>query len=284
MRAAEELLRGSVDYAGLFPPAGLDLDVTVQNYAAYRAGRDAWALGRFVLPAAKLAEFADRWPQYVAGWPISLLLGSDYDTEMRLAIDVGLPLDLVECRPRRLEDIAEVRRRMPADALLFVESPQGCALRDMIAAVASANACAKIRTGGVVVEAIPSSSSVATFLVTCARHGVRLKATAGLHHALLGEQRLTYEPKSETARTHGFVNFFVAASAAHEGASEAETQEILDDDEPGNFNANDDGLQWRARRFSSEKVREMRDSLAISFGSCSFEEPMQEMRAMGWIE
>ena len=284
MRTVEMLLHGAIDYAGLFPPAGLDLETTVQNYAIYRAGRDEWALGRLVLPAAKLAEFADRWPHYVADWPISLLLGIDYDMEMRLAVDVGLRLDVVECRPARIEDIVEIRRRMPRDGLLFVESPQGYALDDIISAVANAGACAKIRTGGVLAEAIPASSAIVAFLVTCARHGVRLKATAGLHHAIRGEYRLTYEQRSATARMHGFVNFFIAATAAFEGASETEIREILDDDEPGNFNANNDGLRWRARSFSSEAIREMREGLAISFGSCSFEEPMEEMRAMGWIE
>ncbi len=284
MGAAEALLHGAIDYAGLFPPAGLDLEATVRNYAAYREGRDAWALGRLVLPATKLAEFADRWPQYVAEWSISLLLGNDYDTEMRLAVDVGLRLDVVECRPARLEDIAEIRRRMPSDAWLFVESPQGCGLQELMTAVSDTKACAKVRTGGVVAEAIPASSAVAAFLVGCAQRDVRLKATAGLHHAIRGEQRLTYEPQSATARMHGFVNFFVAATAAHEGAGEAEIAEILDDGMRGNFRASGDRLQWRRRTFSSEAIRETRDRFAISFGSCSFEEPMEEMRAMGWIE
>ncbi|HXS13823.1 MAG TPA: hypothetical protein VN734_14050 [Acidobacteriaceae bacterium] len=284
MTAVQALLHGAIDYAGLFPPAGLDLETTVRNYAQYRAGRDRGALGRLVMPAGKLAEFAGRWPQYVVEWPISLLPGSDYDTEMRLAVDVGLRLDVVECRPARLQDIAEIRRRMPSGGLLFAESPQGCALQDLITAAAGAGACAKVRTGGVVAEAIPSSSTVAAFLVACAQHDVRLKATAGLHHALRGERRLTYEPRSATAPMHGFVNFFIAAMAAYEGANEPVIAEILNDGERRSFDSNADGLQWRGRIFSSEVVKEVRDRFAISFGSCSFEEPMQEMRAMGWIE
>src|SRR6185437_16242554 len=150
MRAVEALIRGAIDYAGLFPPAGLDLEATVRNYAAYRARCDAWALGRLVLPAAKLAEFAARWPQHIAEWPISLLLGADYDMEMRLAVDVGIQLDVVECRPAQLEDILEILRRMPKGGSLFVEAPPGCSLQELIAAIADAGACAKIRTGGVV--------------------------------------------------------------------------------------------------------------------------------------
>lgn len=284
MRAVEALLHGAIDYAGLFPPAGLDLEATVRNYEAYREGCDAWALGQLVMPATKLAEFADRWPNYVAEWPISLLLGTDYDTEMRFAVDVGLGLDIVECRPERLTNIPEIRRRMPSDGLLFVESPQGCALQEMIAAVADAGVCTKVRTGGVVAEAILASSAVAEFLVTCARHEVRLKATAGLHHAIRGVQRLTYEPQSAMASMHGFVNFFVAATAAFEGAKEPEVEEILNDGERGNFSADTDGLQWRGSSFPLKSIQEMRERFAISFGSCSFEEPLEDARAMGWIE
>ena len=43
MSAIRALLTGSIDYAGLFPPAGLDMASAVENYARYRAGPDAWA-------------------------------------------------------------------------------------------------------------------------------------------------------------------------------------------------------------------------------------------------
>lgn len=283
MTAVEAMLREAIDYAGLFPPAALDLEATVRNYAAYRGGADAWALGRLVLPVVRLAEFADRWPQYIAEWPISLLLGSDFDTETRLAIDAGLSLDVVECKPAKLKDIAEIRRRMPSDGLLFVEAPHDCALQDVIAAAADEGACAKLRTGGVVAGAIPTTSAVAEFLVACARRKLRLKATAGLHHAIRGEQRLTYEPQSPAACMHGFVNFFLAAARAFEGANEAEVAEILGDVDRRNFSAIADRIQWRERSVSREQIHRMRDSFAVSFGSCSFEEPMEEMRSMGWI-
>ncbi|MDF2772824.1 MAG: hypothetical protein K0S86_2319, partial [Geminicoccaceae bacterium] len=52
------LLRDAVDYAGLFPPAQLDMPGAVAEYAAYLASADAWALGRFVVPAARLDEMA----------------------------------------------------------------------------------------------------------------------------------------------------------------------------------------------------------------------------------
>lgn len=283
MSAVKALLARAIDYAGLFPLAALDLETTVRNYAHYRSGRDAWALGRLVLPAGKIAEFADRWPQYVE-WPITLLLGSDFDMEMRLAVDVGLRLDAVECRPAKLKDIAEIRRRMPRDGELFVESPSGCAPQEVIAAAADARASAKLRMGGVVAEAIPSSNAVAAWLTMCASKRVRLKATAGLHHAIRGEQRLTYESQSATAHMHGFVNLFLAATAAYHDDDDAAVSEILSDEDHRNFDASESALLWRGRRFSTEEIREMRRDFLAGFGSCSFGEPMQELRSMGWIK
>ncbi|HEX5282599.1 MAG TPA: hypothetical protein VFW30_00635 [Bryocella sp.] len=283
MMALQALLSRAIDYAGLFPPAGLDLETTVRNYADYRTGRDAWALGRLVLPAGKVAEFADRWPKYVE-WPISLLLGSDYDTEMRLAIDAGLRLDAVECRPSRLEDIAEIGRRMPSEGELFVEAPNGYAPQEIIAAAASTGACAKIRMGGLVAEAIPPSNVVAAFLTACVRGGVRMKATAGLHHAIRGEEKLTYEPESAIGCMHGFLNVFSAAMAAYEGADEGLVSEILSDENRSNFDAGESELRWRERSFSTEEIQQMREGFLAGFGSCSFEEPIDELRSMGWIE
>lgn len=283
MRGVEALLSGAIDYAGLFPPASLDFERTVGNYAAYRAGGDAWALGRLVLPGSKLAEFADRWPDYVAEWPISLLLGSDFDAELRLAVDAGLKLDCVECRPATLEQIPEIRRRLPSSAFMFVEGSPQIGADDLLAAIADAGACAKLRTGGVTADAIPAARAVARFLMACANAGVRMKATAGLHHAVRREYRLTYEADSARACMHGFVNFFVAAALAGGGGSEAEVEEILADREAASFRASADQILWRDRVFSADAIQRAREGLALSFGSCSFEEPIEEMRSMGWV-
>ena len=50
------LLDGIIDYAGLFPPARLDLKTAIDSFAAYRSGPNAWMLARFVCPTARMAE------------------------------------------------------------------------------------------------------------------------------------------------------------------------------------------------------------------------------------
>src|SRR5215217_4622664 len=80
MLAIQTLLRSSIDYAGLFPPAGLDMQTAVDNYALYRASPDAWALARFILPAGRLSEFevaAARHLSSAQSWRLSALAGPD---------------------------------------------------------------------------------------------------------------------------------------------------------------------------------------------------------------
>jgi hypothetical protein len=43
------LLEHSIDYAGMFPPCGLDLEPALSNQAQYVRSDDVWLLGAFVL-------------------------------------------------------------------------------------------------------------------------------------------------------------------------------------------------------------------------------------------
>lgn len=284
MNVARALLRDCIDYAGLFPPAGLKLAATVRKYAAYRESSDAWALGRLVLPVKDLTEVVQRWPEFASDWPISLLLGADYGAEIREATGLGVRLEMVECRPARIEHISEIRRRLPSESRLFIEAPLGVELDDVLRAVACAGACAKIRTGGITAEAIPTTRDVAAFLVSCARNGLMFKATAGLHHAVRGVFMLTNEESAPRAPMHGYVNFLVAAALACEGKEESEVSAALADENRAAFRAVEDVLCWRGHEWTTTQLTELRQSFAVSFGSCSFEEPLEEMRVMGWLD
>src|SRR6266568_7065121 len=83
MATLRSFLSGIIDYAGLFPPAGLDMQTAVNNYAEYRAGEDRELLGRFVVPASRLAEFADASRGFLergdgsVPWCLSVLVDGD---------------------------------------------------------------------------------------------------------------------------------------------------------------------------------------------------------------
>jgi hypothetical protein len=63
------LLANLIDYAGLYPPAGLPLPEVLENYEAYLASAESWMLNRLVLPAAKLPEVRLR-----DNWRVTLLV------------------------------------------------------------------------------------------------------------------------------------------------------------------------------------------------------------------
>lgn len=157
-------------------------------------------------------------------------------------------------------------------------------LRGAIAALAGADAGAKIRTGGVVPGAIPTSRAVAEFLVACAQADVPFKATAGLHHAIRAEHPLTYEPGCPRAMMHGFLNVFIAAAMAKEYRLDvAAVVKVLDETDPLRFDIAEDAIVWGPGRVDIESIENMRDLFGLSFGSCSFEEPVNELRSLGVI-
>ena len=282
------LLGGLVDYAGLFPPASLSMAETVRNYAEYWRGPHAWILGRLVVPAARLPEFeteferlsGDERANRLGPWRLSALVGGDVDADLEIVkrLSSGLRgrvvVDSFEWKMGEPSDVAarvaamrgavgaDVRRGQPAD--VFVETPLGPGLRERLEVVRAAQAFAKIRTGGVVPEAIPSADDVAEFIATCAKLLLPFKATAGLHHPLRGSYPLTYEPDAPRAVLHGFLNVWNAASMALLGASVEGVRGALESEPPRDAEP-------------SAKLREF----ALSFGSCSFTEPVEGLLELG---
>jgi hypothetical protein len=127
------------------------------------------------------------------------------------------------------------------------------------------NGFAKIRT------AIPSSEALAEFICAAAARRVPFKATARLHHPI----------RSQTM--HGFLNVFVAATFAWQGMDRPTLVKLLNETDPKAFEFQNDELRWRDWRASTAQVQQARREFAHSFGSCSFEEPVTELRALGLL-
>ena len=115
--ALRALLSGAIDYAGLFPPAALDMASAVRNYEAYRRRPDAWALGRFVVPAARLGEFialrADSSGRGTSEdvWNVSAILGNHPESDL-----LGIRSTNQRLAGRAVIDSIEVRASAAADA------------------------------------------------------------------------------------------------------------------------------------------------------------------------
>jgi hypothetical protein len=275
MTTTEALLAGCIDYAGLFPPAHLDLETTVENYRSYRAGSQAWALGRLILPANKVATFAETWPSFASEWPISLLMSPDVVTDWHSAFDRGLCCDVFECMPMPVQEIAAVRRLLPAATTVYFEVPTGSDPEPAIEAIAAAGSRAKLRTGGTTPDAFPSVLELVRFLSCCVKHRVAFKATAGLHHPLRGVHALTYEAQSDSILMHGYVNFILASILLQQGGEIAEASALLDDTSAENFRFAHEQISWLHRDFTRQQIIQGRVDLMVSFGSCSFTEPLE---------
>ncbi len=289
--ALTALLDGAIDYAGLFPPAALSLEISAQNYSAYRSGTNSGMLGRFLLPASRLTELAGLLAGTVEStppWRISALVGNDLEFDMEQIAKFNQnanqhgSVDTIELAPRYGDRIEELAPKLPRAATVYFELSLD-APGDQFHALARTRARAKIRTGGIKPEAIPTPLDLATFVLNCANAGVPFKATAGLHHPLRGSWPLTYEPNAPRAEMHGFLNLLLASAFAMNGAPVAQLSEILSETEASSFLFTDAEARWKTKSIPVSALRNARRRSFISFGSCSFEEPVQYLTSLGWL-
>jgi hypothetical protein len=298
MNAIHTLLRQSIDYAGLFPPAGLGMSAAVANYRRYRAGAEAWALGRFIVPATRLAEFeeaaGDGSSERARGqpWQLSALVGSDLAGDLDQIAGFqrrhggtapSMTVDTIEMKADAMGAIEETIRKMPGRLQVYFELPVDRDPTDLLATVARVGARAKVRTGGVTPQAFPATRSLGRFIHACVRAKVPFKATAGLHHALRAEYPLTYEDDSGTSVMFGFLNLFLATALARNGTGKRDTYSILEESSPTAFRVDEGEISWRDQRFDRRALGHSRESI-VSFGSCSFTEPIAELQTLHWLE
>jgi hypothetical protein len=293
MPALRALLAGLVDYAGLYPPASLDMERAVAEYATHRAGEHAWMLGRFVAPAAALPAFVHAVHALPAGGdarlplPVSAVLGQDTAADLAAVHDAAvahgaiLHVDSIEARVSSPHELVAMATSRPPGTLLFAEVPTGAAREPMLDAVAQQGVHAKIRTGGVTAEGFPPPSDIVAFMRGCIGRGVAFKATAGLHHPLHGSYRLTYEAGAASHPMYGYLNVFLTAALLRAGGSDDEAMALLCESDGTALGSAGGVLTWRDHRFSESMLRDARHSVALSFGSCSFREPVDELTQLG---
>lgn len=312
------MLSGVVDYAGLFPPAQLPLDQSIRNYASYRAGPDAWILGRFICPASRLNELSPYVDElFRDGPPLTISALGRGGKDSAVFLD-GLRQDLSDISQfcsrhggRAFVDVIEMR--LPLEAFghsemvaiarfletagqpgmtpFFEPPPMGQDWRKSLVqelAFVGRNPIVprhvvrhggfKLRSGGLDAQAFPTTEQVSAVIFAAWAMNVALKFTAGLHHPIR-----RFDGGVNT-KMHGFLNVFVAGvltSACQ--INEAAIQQILDDEDSGSFAFDATGLRWRDHRATVAEIEAARRERVISFGSCSFDEPREDLRALGLL-
>jgi hypothetical protein len=308
MLALRTLLAHIVDYAGLFPPAGLAMAPAVRRHAAYRAADARWMLGRFVVPVARLEEFEAASaallpvnaepPEAPEPWTLSALVGADAVADLRAVVAFNARhapgveggralIDTLEAKAATPNDVARLadalaRAGLADAASLYVELPWGAEAAPYAQVAAARGVRLKLRTGGVTPDAFPPPAAVLDFLLACAAHDVAGKCTAGLHHPLRAERALTYEPDCARGTMFGFVNLFLAAALLHAGHAPADVAPLLEERDAATIAFDENGAEWRGLRTHVADIAATRARRLVAFGSCSFEEPMHDLQSLGW--
>lgn len=308
-RSIRTLMTDLIDYAGLFPPARLTMPAAVEEYARHRRGEHEWMLGRFICPVSRLEEFGAHAAALMPGtfatsgyrehaevaspWGIAAIVDGALDDDLDRVYrfnrrhskeDHGLArIDVLEIKAPEPSFIDEALDVIPEDVFPFFEFPPPEKLpegdcRGFVAALAGNNSGAKLRMGGLTPDTFPTCEYVAKFLRACVDADVPFKATAGLHHPV---RHFSHAVKSEM---HGFFNLFITAGLMESARlDERQAVEALRDQEGGHFLFNDDTVGWKEHRITVAQLAKSREAFALSYGSCSFDEPIQDLKEMGLL-
>jgi hypothetical protein len=225
------LLRGLVDDAAVFPPRSLPMERAVTEHLAHLASPYSRLVGRFLVPASRLAEL-----QATLASGEHLRVGVVMDTgaagvaeavagvceDRRLVLSaVEVPLspeaDQAAAAHWALKELA----RLPDGVSAFVELPRVYGWRDALSLVAARRRGAKLRTGGATAGAFPTELELAIFIHACVEEGVPFKLTAGLHRAV------RYVDEATGFEHHGFLNALVATCHAVLGRSVSRLAEVI---------------------------------------------------------
>lgn len=284
-----------VDYAGLFPPAKLSLPAAREEYLTARAGPHAWMLGRFIVPAADLAEPGEDFDA-----PFSAIVDPGADALNELAAIRGIVTRVEVLEIPIAQNISPFRDRLSRDEVLdlfgaleadlavaglrdlpaYVEIPRAHGwygeLNEMMSALSRIGLRAKLRCGGLTAQAFPSVEEVAGFIAAANVAGVAFKATAGLHHPVRHRDATT------GFEMHGFLNLLAAAALAGRLPS-SRLCDVVAEEDPAAFGFDDAAFSWREERVSLAELQQTRAAGFVSYGSCSFAEPVDDLTALGML-
>ena len=315
-------MSGIIDYAGLFPPAELSLDTSIQKYSKYRKDDDAWILSRYIIPASRLSELNPyKETIFRDGKPFAFsVLGKGTETvsEYREHLEVlakQVEQFHAEHADRVTTDILEIK--IPREAVFandadllakvysetvdrldesedlpnqvffegFFEENWKKEIGLVLETLQNFNqnfdgrtvqeAGFKLRCGGVEAHMFPSVEEVVFALNKARKHNVAMKCTAGLHHPI------RHYADSVQTKMHGFLNVFGGAmlSYAH-NLTEEELAKIIREEDPEQFSFTEEGFHWKDLTVPTEEISELRDVALVSFGSCSFDEPREDLRKL----
>ena len=296
------------------------LKEAIKNYATYRDQSENWMLSKFVIPSSKLQELEPYTEIFTKNPPFcfSVLGGTAASTnEFKRILDTVLTnitnfeaavgkelvsIEALELKVPVLRDILFILNII-SDTIDKYDTEIGLEiylefnlsqkhnedLKLILRHIKEFNfnnknkkikfIGYKVRTGGVEAKDFPSIDKLASIVFECNNYGVQLKATAGLHHPI--------RRYDITVQTHmyGFINVIGACILSSIHKLKFDTiYEILQDEEPLNFKFTDQKFSWRDYEATKEQIEFSRLKSFISFGSCSFDEPREDLKSLGLLK
>jgi hypothetical protein len=266
--ARSALLGRLIDHAALFPPASMSVPDAVAEDRRARESPYEWMLARFVCPVSKLVALGEEMTW--AGAPgLSVVLDTDDLGPLERAVQAGAPVEAVELRlPDAVPsgaflDATSRRLRWTSYFELVLGDEWPDTIPEAVRRVAAAGGRVKLRCGG---AAVPSIEQVALVISACRDARCVFKATAGLHHPV------------RRGPEHGFLNLLAAVVTARAGG---ELEAVLAEEDPAAFAVEPGGLAVHGRLMSTAQIAAAREELFAGFGSCSWREPVEDLRELG---
>ena len=235
-----------IDHAALFPPASMSLEDALAEDRLARSSPHSAILARFVTPADLLSALPDDRPA------LSVVLRdtADIDRVRGVAGVEAVETRLDGPRPKPADLIAFYRAVSPLGVETYFELVFDESWRDSvpaaIGAIAAVGARVKLRCGG---EFTPTVEQVALVIAACREASVPFKCTAGLHHAV------------RRGDEHGFLNILAATTAPL-----PELESVLAEED-----------------FAALDLSDADRELFVGFGSCSWREPVDDLRELGLL-
>jgi hypothetical protein len=314
------LLQGTLDYAGMFPPASLDLSEAVAEFRAIRASPEQWMLARFVVPVDMLDSFARQhtadlqnaappWQIAVIASPVPAFdaLGTATSADgPRLALFSGrfgasVQVATYEVRlpaPAGLSDLGAQREAVThvrqsfnpgGNTRIFYEVSFGhdweSVVRSAAEAIAESNRASGLRDGlkircGGPTAADIPSAEKVAFAIVAARD-----ADIPIKFTSGLHHPVRHHDTELNVKAHGFLNILTASVLAYTlDLNWVNTQRIVQSSDASQFRFGDDQLAWGEYVADINAISSARQQFAASFGSCTFDEPRADLQASGLLK
>ncbi|MDQ3021611.1 MAG: hypothetical protein M3R36_13735 [Bacteroidota bacterium] len=309
-----------IDYAGLFPPAKLSLSEAFGYYIKYRSSNYKWILSNFICPVKMfqdlknliqskhpdekdinisvlgrgghdLDDFKNNFQHDVNTWKD--FISESGNTLKTNTFEIKLHNEIIaNHNSKKISQLIDfisdtIQKNISQPVFIFFEEYIGSEWKKDIKCLINGieihnegnpDCGYKLRTGGVEPYTFPNPEKISYCIRECIDRQIKMKFTAGLHHPF------RHFDKELSTKMYGFINIFGAGIIAmRHNITNFGIKEILVDENPKNFIFTDESFSWKDWTIGIEDIDFARKNLVLSFGSCSFDDPTNDLKSFNLL-